>query len=232
MPGESTMYDRRELLDALHEVGARELGVNGSGHCKYILPDGLPFSFSSTPSDLYSYKNAIKELVRRCESQYPHLRKRYVERHGAKHISLMRSSRNIGSLIDKKDQERLHSIAPGYVKPEDRTIPIHTIQPSQYVEPELLRHRTPRKERTHSDPASPVKTLTQEQLAEANRVLNVSGKAAMDEYINRCHDSLVEATPEIIATRIAPLPTTQTAGIMDNQIEDLINRSRMELEAT
>jgi hypothetical protein len=108
-----------------------------------------------------------------------------------------------------------------------------------YQEPELVVYHPPRKPRELKAPPAPSKTLTPEQLKEANRILHAEGDVAMTTYLNHCREGFVLATPGLAIERsvepfVAPknLVPARHKDNPEDEMANMLERARQELQET
>lgn len=113
------------------------------------------------------------------------------------------------------------------------------VEPPPVVEPEIRKYKPDLK--TRRDPAPPPgkpKTLTPDQLKEANRILAEKGQAAMDNYISGVRDAMCDVCKELKHQRF-PEPTSPQNRVPEihifseeDEMSSVLERARQELEAT
>lgn len=222
------MPEKRDIIELLDKVGAVKLFTRNQ-HLKYRLPNGHLFIGPSTPSDRWSWDNSMAQLRRALretnpqEIQRPNLPK---NKRFANHT--------IGSALRQKDSDVLKDFGLETALPLMDCLPqlkTFEVTPTEYQPPAIALYHAPRKPRELKPPPPPVRTLSPEQLTEANRILHLEGQAAMDRFIANCHDSLIPTSGTLLAERI-PTPIAPSDNTMEDIMDsNLINRVNAELVA-
>lgn len=210
------MPDQRDLIALLEDVGATCIAK--TPHLKYRLPNGELFVTGSTPSYQRPYTKAVSDIRRLLRDTHPHLAEKTRKTHLPKH---KRFGASIAEIVSSK--------APPAPEAEYQILPA---EPE--AEPETLIHKAPRKMTEHKPPPSICRTLSPEQLKEANKLLITEGPTAMTAFINNCREQMVPATKDVIEVRYAePVlvpPTHHTDE--DEEMSHMLERARKELEAS
>lgn len=190
----------------------------------------------STPSDAHSYANCIAILRRELRPTHPTI----AERRSATLPKNKRSTTNLlGDLIAQKGAIPFSAAIPGSMAAPPPEAEFELLPPeAEPVEPEMLEVAIPRKPRTTPPPRSLARTLTAEQLAEANRVLSRDGEPAMKTYLDQCRSGLVPASSSLAAERCCCDLTAENRVPArhlfdeDQEMATVLERARTELHAT
>lgn len=230
------MNTARDVISMLEDSGAQKLYAS-NGHIKYKLPNGRLFISAGTPSDVRSYKNAIAFLRRELKLTHPEI----AQRHKALPKNKRFGHHTMGDALalkgfDLNPQPIGLAAIPGAELIE---ADFELVEPPPVVEPEIRKYKPNLKARR--DPAPPPgkpKTLTPDQLKEANRILVEKGQAAMDNYISGVRDAMCDVCKELKQQRF-PEPISPQNRVPANHIfseEDemssVLERARQELEST
>jgi hypothetical protein len=242
------MADRQELIELLEASGSVKQH-DPNGHIRYKLPSGRILISAGTPSDVRGYSNALAFLRRELRSTHPELANNFKR-------SLPKNKRHatnsLGDLLTAKangngDLHLFGQIPSSAAIPGSQPIPLRDIPYSvieaepEYQPPPLIQHKSPRKPYEPRPKAPPARTLSAQQLIEANRILQTEGKAAMDGFISRCHENLIDVTTALISERFpAPMvveenhvyPLSNSKSEEEQFMDDLLERARKEYQAT
>jgi hypothetical protein len=247
------MADRQELIELLEASGSVKQH-DPNGHIRYKLPSGRILISAGTPSDVRGYSNALAFLRRELRSTHPGLANNFKrslpknKRHTTNSLGDLLAAKTNGNGTNGNGDLHLFGHIPSSTAiPGSQSIPPPEI-PYSVIEPEpeyqplpTVSHKAPRKPYEPRAKAPPARTLSAQQLIEANRILQTEGKAAMDGYISRCHENLVEVTTALISERFpAPMvveenhvyPLSNSKSEEEQFMDDLLERARKEYQAT
>ena len=208
----------------LKDSGSRM--ISQKGHLKYELPNGKLFTCPKTPSDYRGVRNCLSALRRELRQTHPAIADR--GRNLRKKTTL---STTIGDLLKSKEAISAFSAIPGSEPVPEKEIDFTIIaMPNDLKVEEAAVHRSPRKVRAEQKPKpTSYRSLTTEQMEEANHLLHAEGNEAMNTFINQCK------TEEHFVRRAAPsapAPVPTTPVIEDDFMTQLLERARTELSAT
>jgi hypothetical protein len=232
-------FEQQELFNLLKQCGAERL-PSGTGHNKYRLPNGKLFVYSKTPSAPSFYVNALATIRRELRSTHPDLARTWGRNDLPKN---KRTTNNtLGDLVALKGLSLVPidpaSAIPGaQVKDEfeiiDAPPPVVVAKPAQPEPVETLVYHPDLRVRCDPPPRpSAPKTLSSDQLKEANRLLHEQGQAAMDKYLGQCREGLVQVTSTILAERAIEPPTPHHTFNEEDEMSIILERARQELSAT
>lgn len=229
------MPNMRDVIQMLDDSGSQKLYAS-NGHVKYRLPNGNLFVTAGTPSDHRSFSNAMARLRRELKVTHPEI----ADRHRTSTLPKNKryATNTLGDFI--KQPISGFSAIPGATPVEAEFQIIEREKPPEENPPIRQHHYPIRKHRRElSPPPSPPKTLSPEQLIEANRILHSKGNAAMNCYINQCRSGLVSVTRQLLAERspepiVAPqnrvLPKSHHTE--EDEMSNVLERARAELQST
>lgn len=236
------MPNIRDVVAMLEDSGSTKLYAS-NGHIKYRLPNGNTFVTSGTPGDQRSYTNALSQLRRQLRVTHPEI----ADRHRSLPKNKRHTSNTLGELMTLKGIANIiqpisgFSAVPGSQPTEAdfQIIQPEISQPEPEPEP-LRRHSFPTTRKRHDPPPPPSKpkTLSTQQLNEANIILRSQGESAMNCYINQCRNGLVDVSRELLAERspepiIAPQNRVpEVRHTEEDEMSNVLERARTELQTT
>lgn len=220
-----------ELIQTmLKDCGAIQLINPNNAHPKFKLPSGDLFVMAATPSDHRSMQNALSELRRKLRPTHPEIS-------------------GYGRNTPKSKVLPISEPSPRTIHTRSRVVPFHS-QPLQKLQPalsaplpspgfrpsptqrieepeyETLVYHPRQVHKKYVNQNGMAKTLTNEQLAEANRRLHLFGQAGMDAYLNECRNCMMPASLVIRDNSPQPICTE------DEFMNDVLAGVRAELRAT
>jgi hypothetical protein len=208
----------RDILAMLKDSGSRK--ITERNHYKYELPNGNIFVCPKTPSDYRGVRNCLNALRKELRETHPAIadRGRTIRKKAVLNTT-------IGDLLKAKEGGKVSpfSAIPGSEPVPEKEMEFEiTNKPVEVVAeaPEPILHEIPRKPRAEPNPKpSSYRSLTSEQMEEANRILHSEGDAAMNVYINQCRteERPVERKRHIKVEKADPMT-------------ELMERARLELD--
>ena len=231
----------------LEDSGSQQI-PNTRKHKKWRLPSGEILTLPSTPSGgNRSNENALSLVRRKLRPTNPEVanrgwnipkEKRSPERTLAAQLLGVLPSIPAIVAVPGAEQTSKYPPLPLVRLPDATPLSAMTVIPAVPEPQQPVYHRIPRApSRTRVAP-QPVKTLTDAQLAEANRILRADGDKAMQVYLNQCRDGLVSTSIELQMQRVpitidekyrvAPRSIPEESDLMANVLE----RARLELQST
>jgi uncharacterized membrane protein len=218
----------RDIMSMLKDSGSRMMSQKG--HLKYELPNGKLFVCPKTPSDYRGVRNCLSALRRELRHTHPAIADR--GRNIRKKTAL---SNTIGDLLQSKKSISAFSAIPGSEPVPEKEIDFTIIAMPEdlKVEEQEPVHRSPRKIRAEQKPKpSSYRTLTTEQMEEANRLLHAEGDEAMNTFINQCKTEEHFVRRAAPAAPLVPAPVLTLPTSEDDFMSQLLERARNELSAT
>jgi len=210
----------RDILAMLKDSGSRM--ITQRNHYKYELPNGRLFTCPKTPSDYRGIKNCLTALRKELRQTHPAIADR------GRNVKKARLTTTIGDLLQSKTISPFTAV-PGSEPSPAKEIEFEIIPKAievQAEEPQTLIPSTPRKLRAEPKPKpTSYRTLTPEQMEEANRLLHSEGNVAMNTFLSQCK---TEELP-VERKRHIPIPVTTNEG---DPMTELLERARAELTAT
>jgi hypothetical protein len=219
------MANQRDLINMLESCGCQRV-FSGKNHIKYRLPSGKLFVTAGTPSDHRSYANAFAFACRELRSTHPEIVAAY--RPAVAKNKQWRGENPLGEVIAFK---------PDGAAPPPEEADFEVLDPEPEAD-ELLVYNPPHPPRKEPEQRNgKPKTITADQLAQATRILQAQGEAAMNEYLNtlHSHDQLIEANRRISKERfMGPELVTpkQNEDEGEQLMADVLERARQEYLAT